>query len=617
MEQGGGDLDPEATPRPRFARSIATTVRFVWRAAGGVFLLSLGAELLGAIGLGGVLLFGRQIVSELTGPDPTTTQGSVIPATIGLGLALVLSGIASVLVNQSRWLVAEYVNRHVQNEIVEVASAVDYQVFEQQDFHDRLGRANDQASESSYELVYALLSLANLVATSIVVVLILVRTVPEVLGALALIALPSVLAARASAGLTFQTTYDLTADDRLRAYLYRTLTTKAGAPEVRVFGVADVLHERWDRLYEHRLARIRSLVRRQLLYNGVAAVIAALMVAGVLLVLVDAAIDGRITVGDAAVAIVALQQLAARIRSAANASGSIRESILFIDDFDDLCAMRPDDPLASVDGPMPSGHLVAEHVSFTYPGTDRIVLDDVSLDVAPGDIVALVGVSGSGKTTLAHLLAGLYQPTTGRITYGGVDLATIPRDVYWRHLAVVFQDFARYELTARENVAISDHLRQGDAEAVEQAAERAGIADTLGGLPAGYETMMSRFYDGGADLSVGQWQRVAVARAFFRPAPVLILDEPAAALDAVAEQLLSDRLVELCADRSVLLISHRFSTVRMASRICVMQEGRITEEGTHDELVALGGHYAELFELQASGYRAVADSAPTGGEPIR
>ena len=617
MDREGGDLGSEATPRPRFVRSIATTVRFVWRAAGGVFLLSLGAELLGAIGLGGVLLFGRQIVSELTGPDPTTTQGSVIPATIGLGLALVLSGIAAVLVNQSRWLVAEYVNRHVQNEIVEVASAVDYQVFEQQDFHDRLGRANDQASESSYELVYALLSLANLVATSIVVVLILVRTVPEVLGALALIALPSVLAARASAGLTFQTTYDLTADDRLRAYLYRTLTTKAGAPEVRVFGVADVLHERWDHLYEHRLGRIRSLVRRQLLYNGVAAVIAALLVAGVLLVLVDAAIDGRITVGDAAVAIVALQQLAGRIRSAANASGSIRESILFIDDFDDLCAMRPDDPLASVDGPMLSGHLVAEHVGFTYPGTDRIVLDDVSLDVAPGDIVALVGVSGSGKTTLASLLAGLYEPTTGRITYGGVDLATIPREAYWRHLAVVFQDFARYELTARENVAISDHLRQGDTEAVEQAAERAGIADTLGGLPAGYETMMSRFYDGGADLSVGQWQRVAVARAFFRPAPVLILDEPAAALDAVAEQLLSDRLVELCADRSVLLISHRFSTVRMASRICVMQEGRITEEGTHDELVALGGHYAELFELQASGYRAVADSAPTGGEPIR
>jgi ATP-binding cassette, subfamily B, bacterial len=231
------------------------------------------------------------------------------------------------------------------------------------------------------------------------------------------------------------------------------------------------------------------------------------------------------------------------------------------------------------------------------------------LVLEPGEVVALVGVSGSGKTTLAHLVAGLYRPTTGRITFGGVDISTIPRDVYWRALAAVFQDFVRYELTARENIAMSDTRRLDDLKAVVEAARRAGIEQALARLPNSYETMMSRSYDEGSDLSVGQWQRMAVARAFFRQAPLLILDEPAASLDAVAEQRLFERLVELCDARSVLLISHRFSTVRMADRICVMESGRIIEQGTHDQLMALGARYAELFNLQAQSYLTPADGS--------
>lgn len=617
VDQEKGTTSAAPLPAPRLTVAVRTSTRFVWQAARGLFLLSLAAEVLGAIGLAGVLLFGRQLVLELTAAAPATELGDVLPATLGLGASLLVSGVGGVLVNQCRWLVSEHVTRHVQDEIVEVASTVDYEVFEQQRFHDHLGRANDQASESSYQLVYALLNLANLTATSVVVVVVLVRTVPELLGVLALIAVPSVLAARTSARLAFQTSYELTPDDRLRSYLYRALTSRAGASEVRVFGLAGVLHKRWDRLYDDRLRRVRAMVKRQVVYNGLAALVVAVLVAGVLLVLVNAAIADRITLGDAAVAIVALQQLSSRIRSAASASGSVRQAIFFLDDFERFRAMRPEPSTAAVEGPLPPGHLVAEHLRFAYPGTETTVLDDVSLEVAPGEIVALVGVSGSGKTTLANLLAGLYQPTTGRITYGGVDLATIPRATYWRSLAVVFQDFVRYELTARENVAISDQARQHDGAAVAQAAGRAGIGDALGALPLGYDTMMSRSYDDGAELSVGQWQRVAVARAFFREAPILILDEPAAALDAVAEQRLFERLVELCESRSVLLISHRFSTVRLADRICVMQGGRIIEQGTHHELLALGGHYAELFTLQASGYLAVADAAPSTDGPPR
>ena len=609
----GGTAGREASPRLGPAARMAG--RFVWRAARGVFLISLVAEVVGAFGLGGVLLFGRQLVSQLTGDPPVETLGDVLPETLGLCAALIVSGLATVVVRQSRWLVAEQVTRHVQEEIIDVSTSVDYESYERQDFHDHLNRANTQAAESSYRLVYALLNLTNLLATSVVVVGVLISSVPEVLGALVLIALPAIVAARASARLAFQATYELTPNDRLRFYLYRALTGRAEARELRVFGLGDVLRRRWDRLYDQRMGRIRTLVGRDILFSGIAALIGAVLVAGVLLVLVQAAVDGRIDLGDAAVAIVALQQLTTRLRSAAGDSGSLRQSTLFLADFESFRRRRPDgEPSPGTVAPRVRAHLAVEGVSFRYPGTDAVVLDDVSIDIAPGEIVALVGASGSGKTTLAHLVAGLYRPTAGRITFGGVDIAAIPQAEYWRSVAAVFQDFVRYELTARENVAMSDHVRVDDLPGVAAAARRAGIDGALERLSSGYETMMSRAYDGGADLSVGQWQRVAVARAFFREAPLLVLDEPAAALDAIAEQRLYERLVELCESRSVLLISHRFSTVRMADRICVMHEGRIVEEGPHRELMALGGRYAELFNVQASGYLDAHGANGSGGD---
>jgi ATP-binding cassette, subfamily B, bacterial len=604
MDKGGRTRASGRRVRPRPLWVAAEAVRFVWQAARREFGISLVAEGIGALGLAGVLLFGRQLVSELTGDPPAESLGDVLPATAGLAVSLLASGLATVFVRQMRWLLAERVTRRIQEEVIGVSTSVDYELYEQQRFHDQLSRSNARAAESSYQLAYDVLMLTNVVATSTAVIVVLVESVPEVLGALVVIALPLVLAARASARLAFRTTYELTPNDRLRSYLYRALTGKPEARELRVFGIAPMLRRRWDALYDERMGRLHGLLRRQVVFNGLASLCAALLVAAVLLMLVAAAIDGRIGLGDAAVAVVALQQLTTRVRSAASASGSLSESLLFLHDFDEFRRLRVDTGRRAPDAVLPGGPLVVDHVSFRYPGQDRLVLDDVSLELAPGEIVALVGVSGSGKTTLAHLAAGLYRPTVGRITFAGTDVASIPRDVYWRSVSAVFQDFVRYELTARENVAISDHVRAGEAASVAAAAQRAGIDGVLDGLTDGYETMLSRAYDGGADLSVGQWQRVAVARAFFREAPVLILDEPAAALDAVEEQRLYERLVELCRSRTVLLISHRFSTVRMADRICVMHDGRITEAGTHGELMALRGRYHELFSLQAQGYLA-------------
>jgi ATP-binding cassette subfamily B protein len=259
-------------------------------------------------------------------------------------------------------------------------------------------------------------------------------------------------------------------------------------------------------------------------------------------------------------------------------------------------------PTATVDAPF--RRLVVENVSFTYPGTDRAVLREVSLEIRAGEVVALVGVNGCGKTTLAKLLCQLYRPQSGRILWDVTDTASIDPRSTRKSIAVVFQDFVRYQLDARANVALGRPGRPDDWGAVVEASRSAGAHEFLAALPRGYDTVLSRAFAGGEDLSIGQWQRVALARAFYRDAAFLVLDEPTAALDARAEQDLFESLRQLCRGRSVLFISHRLSSVRSADRIYVLDHGEIVEQGSHDDLVVTGGLYAELFTLQAAAYHA-------------
>jgi len=242
-------------------------------------------------------------------------------------------------------------------------------------------------------------------------------------------------------------------------------------------------------------------------------------------------------------------------------------------------------------------------VTFGYPGSERVALRDVSVRIEPGEVVALVGANGSGKTTLAKLLAGLYLPSEGRVCWAGKDSREVDRREVLAHTAIVFQDFMQYALSAGDNIGLGRHERASDTAGIVRAAEQAGADRDLSALPDGYQTLLGPAFIDGTDLSTGQWQRVALARTFFRDAPLVILDEPTAALDAKAEHELFARIGELFADRSVLLISHRFSTVRAADRIYVLNEGSVVESGTHVELLAAGGTYAELFMLQASPYQ--------------
>jgi ATP-binding cassette, subfamily B, bacterial len=282
------------------------------------------------------------------------------------------------------------------------------------------------------------------------------------------------------------------------------------------------------------------------------------------------------------------------------------ENTLFLDDFNSFVELVPELEAARPTGTAPASFSVlsVEAVSFAYPGTQLLALDDVTLQLHAGEICALVGENGSGKTTLAKLLCQLYVPTSGRILWDGVDTATCDRDALRRQVSVIFQDFGQYFLPAEMNIGVGDHERASDRESVIAAAREAGADDFLALLPQGYETILGRQFEGGVELSVGQWQRVAIARAFFRGAPFVILDEPTAALDPRAEHELFERIREVARDRTVLFISHRFSSVRCADRIFVLDHGRVVESGSHDELTENDGLYAELFTLQAAAYQS-------------
>jgi ATP-binding cassette subfamily B protein len=304
---------------------------------------------------------------------------------------------------------------------------------------------------------------------------------------------------------------------------------------------------------------------------------------------------------DAAIGAIAVQQLAVQVRGMNGAVNIIQEASLFLEDYQDFLdrARRVSDEHAlprAVDAPRSSkGSVKLDDVWFTYPGADSPALRGVSVTIEPGDVVALVGANGSGKTTVAKLVCGLYTPQDGHVTWDGIGFGGKSARV-----GVIFQDFIRYQLTAHDNIALGDVARFDDRDGVVNAARTANADEFISSLDAGYDTWLSPAFEGGTDLSVGQWQRVALARALFRAAPLLVLDEPTASLDPAAERELIDATGEMFQDRAVLVISHRFANVVNADHIYVMDDGRVAENGSHEELMELDGKYAEMYRLQAS-----------------
>ncbi|MCC6337162.1 MAG: ABC transporter ATP-binding protein [Myxococcales bacterium] len=423
---------------------------------------------------------------------------------------------------------------------------------------------------------------------------------------LLLAAVPSFVAETKLSGDAFRLYSWRAPEARRLNYLEWILTRDSHVKEVKLFGLGPTVLGRYRALFAKFLGEDRKLARKRLVLGTLLGVLSLGAFYVCYLLVAGRAASGTITVGDLTLYLAVFRQGQQAFESVLGAVAGMYEDALFLSNLTHFLDLKVE--VEKTVGPgkaLPKGpHALAlEHVSFRYPGKEGLALDDVTLTLEPGEKLALVGENGAGKTTLIKLLLRFYEPTAGRVTYGGVDVRELDVKDLRARVGAVFQDFVRYQFIAAENIGVGQPEKLEDRAAVEEAAAKGGADQVIDELPKKYETMLGGWFEKGHELSGGQWQKLALARAFMRDAEVLILDEPTAAIDAEAEVKLFERFKALAKDRTAIIISHRFSTVRMADRIAVLEGGKVTELGSHEELLAKGGRYARLFTLQAQGYR--------------
>jgi ATP-binding cassette, subfamily B, bacterial len=586
---------------------VRQAFRLVWAAAPAQLLVAGGLQLAAALSLAGQLLVMRRVLDgALAGAGPNL--GALVGDLVLFGVLLVVVAVASVAQQEQQRTLGELVQKHTTGRVLDVSTSVELIDYDRPAFHDRLQRARVNASIRPIQLANGIIGLLGSSATLVAVGATVLLIEPLIVAVIVLGGVPPLLLNRLSARMLHRFAVRQTPGDRRRAYLYQILTRKEEAQEVRAFDSSEHLRAEHDRLYDERLADLRTVVRKRTLYGTLAGVATAAVTVGSIVLLLALVRLGRISISDAAVGLAAVILLASRLRGLVGSTGNLYEGALFLEDFTDFVEAAPQrrerDRVPRSSGSFRS--LALEGVSFTYPSRSEPSLQDISLRIDHGEVIALVGENGSGKTTLTKLIAGLYRPSAGTIRWDGTDADDLDLAEARQNVAVIFQDYARYFLTAHENIAISRLDLLQDADRATEAARRAGADGFLRSLPGGYDALLGPAFEGGHDLSVGQWQRIALARAYFRAAPILILDEPTAALDPRGEYEIFQQVRRLAEGHTVVLVSHRFSSVRAADRILVLEGGRITEQGDHRSLLELGGRYAELYGLQAEGYRDAA-----------
>ena len=601
--QGAEENKIRVRALPRLTRQA---LRIAWAAGRREFLLSTLLQIIGGGGIALLLLLGEQgLQALLDAIQGGQSLAAVAPWALAIACVAGIQSFVNAVQRERQEILGEVIQRHIQEHVLEVATSVDLLGFETPALHNRVQRMQ-LSGPQSLNLIFGLSGLIS-GAVGVVAVLVTLMTIEPVLVLMvSIVFVPAWLSASRRGEAFWRFFWRMTPRDRERQYLAGLLSDRDAAKEIRAFNLGQFLRNRHRSLYDERISELRRVAAKQLWHALLANVIIAALLAATLLVVGWLALSGAVPLSAAGIAVAGVAIVGARLSTAGNAAGTLTESARYVDDYlafvELLPRVRQSEPLS----PAPSSfdEISVNGVSFIYPTAAEPAIRDVSLSIRAGEIVALVGENGSGKTTLAKLLAGLYQPAVGAITWDGIDIYGVDAAQLRSGIAAIFQDFVRFHLPARDNVGLGRIDAIDDLDGIREAARQADADAFLGSLPNGYETVLGPEFEGGSDLSVGQWQRVALARAFFRHALFVILDEPTAALDPRAEHDLFERIRVLLAGRTVLLISHRFSSVRHADRIYVLHGGRVTEAGTHDELMALESHYAELFRLQAAAYLA-------------
>ncbi|MBA3336802.1 MAG: ABC transporter ATP-binding protein [Chloroflexia bacterium] len=555
-----------------------------------------------------IILAGRLIDAVVNGIQEggdASVEPIVVLAALQLGLLLGAS-LLQTLGNISQQLLQERLAIHVQTLIMVHANSLDLADFENATYYDQLQQAQRESANRPVQMVAQVFNLARTVVTFATLLALLVGLSPWIAVLTLLSPIPAFISGSRYGWWGFQQMRRQSPVRRVLSYLTTLLTTDEYAKEVKLFTAGDHFIERFRVAATGYYDETRQLLVRRYLAGFGWGAITVIVSSGTFLYVAYLALRARITIGDLTIYTQAATQLQGAFQGLLGGVQGIYEHGLYLSTLYELLERQP--TIAAPGNPMPVRRPFQEgiefrNVSYRYPGNDALALDNVSFLIAPGETVAVVGRNGAGKSTIVKLLGRLYDPVEGQVLIDGHDLREYDPSQLRRQFGMMFQDYATYQFTAGENIGVGNVERVSDSAAIAQAAERAGASGVIDALPEKYDTTLGKWFEGGHQLSGGEWQKVALARAFMRDAQILILDEPTAALDAQAEHDLFSRIKELTEGRMALFISHRFSTARMADRIFVMDEGRLVEQGTHGELMLLNGRYASLFELQAASYR--------------
>ena len=587
-------------------RNVPPVLKIVWQSGRGVVLFGIIARVVAAVLPLALTYVAKLIIDIVANAIKTQAVPTRLWWLVGVEFGLAVgAGLITRMIDYSDSLLANKYTRYVSIEVMKHASELDVIAYEDPVFYDRLERARVQATDRLV-MIQSIGRLELQIITAVAYSGAVMFYSPWLMLLLVAAVVPAFLGETHFAFLGYAKNFRQTPIKRQLDYLRQAGATKEAAKELKLFNLAGFFTGRFARLSDTIYEQDVELARKRLGIGSILSFISTGGYYGAYAYVIWRTVAGRLTIGTFYFLITAIMQASSNIQQVFSTLSGIADQALFLTDLLAFFQMQP--TIKSKPNALPAPRPIRRgfefrNVSFQYPGNDRRVIDHLNFHLHPGERVALIGENGQGKTTIVKLITRLYDPTEGEILLDGIDLREYDLEDLYREIGVIFQDFMRYEMTARENIAVGKIDEVDDLELLRNAAEKSLADGVITRLPGKYDQMLGRRFEGGVDLSGGEWQKIALARAYLRNSQLLVLDEPTAALDARSEYEVFQRFAELTTGKMALFISHRFSTVRMADRIVVLENGRIAEEGKHDELTHLGGRYAEMFELQAASYR--------------